>query len=449
MLLLPAVAVLLPVWFSAFCPGGGFGSALQHPVSEWDDVKEVVEKEETELIPMVVSEATARDGGHGGQRLPVYVRVKASQDPKLLFSPALGSRPLPPAAKEVLFRSVSSVSAGQPSMPKLVEMMCHFDKMYVRIRTDVFSTRQAYKYLKLGWCPVNRGNSQYYYFQYSLDANCGFKKQSHPDYFTVSSVLRYDPWVSGPVVRELPFTIPLQCNFHRLFHSYKVGFHPKLQGGTVYKSLTPKTTFVLVPQDASGTEVTGPKVYTLGEAMCFVAKLSDAASHNSGHQRLYINTCFMTASQSPESSPKYTVIDNEGCMTDGKVTEKSKFLRSASMLVQEFCVAAFMFSSIVSSTTSSQQMYMHCEMTLKEVTPSASAKACNYDPVKKWQEVHGDDSVCTCCDSSCPSAQQRASRETVSSPSWKVAFKDKRVTSDPLKPALGSKDPDVAKVLRS
>lgn len=59
---------------------------------------------------------------------------------------------------------------------------------------------------------------------------------------------------------------------------------------------------------ASGNEITGSKTYTLGQPMYFQAKGADS----SGSQRMYINKCFMTASQDSTSNPKYTVIDNQG-----------------------------------------------------------------------------------------------------------------------------------------
>lgn len=62
---------------------------------------------------------------------------------------------------------------------------------------------------------------------------------------------------------------------------------------------------------ASGIEVTGTKTFTLGQPMYFEAKKPDGTAQ-SGLQRLYINKCFMTASQDSNANPKYTVIDNQG-----------------------------------------------------------------------------------------------------------------------------------------
>lgn len=62
---------------------------------------------------------------------------------------------------------------------------------------------------------------------------------------------------------------------------------------------------------ASGNELTGSKTYTLGQPMYFEAKQPEATT-KAGDQRIYVNKCFMTASQDYNSNPKYTVIDNQG-----------------------------------------------------------------------------------------------------------------------------------------
>ncbi|KAM7009831.1 zona pellucida sperm-binding protein 3 [Tautogolabrus adspersus] len=291
----------------------------------------------------------------------------------------------------------------------MIEILCHVDRMYVRVRRELFKTRDAYKYLKLGGCPVNRATTEHYYFLYLLKTDCGFKKE---------------------------------CIFPRFFRSYQVGFHPKLQGGTVFKALQPKGSYTLTPQDeirrsstlfvhvnsfsndffptASGNEITGDKTYTLGQPMYFEAKRPTGTTR-SGDQRMFVNKCFMTASSNPNSSPKYTVIDNHGCMIDSKLTEQSKFLTGDSKMAQKFSVGALIFKDSVSSSSSTQQLYMHCELYVGTVAPTKSSKACNYvASTKKWKELYGDDSVCTCCDSSCSSASSKASRNIISSHSWKV-----------------------------
>ncbi|XP_040893065.1 zona pellucida sperm-binding protein 3 [Toxotes jaculatrix] len=417
----------------------GYGLFVQDPELEWVRMETVIDED---MTPARAPKAKMWKSASGSstpeaKNFPEYLTVSSSKYQKEAFKPEKGARPLPDWVKEMLLgpastAEVNKIAAGRAAVrTKLVEILCHVDRMYVRIRREVFKTRDAYKYLKLGTCPVNQGTSAHYYLLYLLKTDCGFKKESNPDYLSISNVLHYKP--TGQILREMPFDIPLQCKYPRLFHSFKVGFYPKLQGGTVYKALQPKSSITLTAQDASGNEITGAKTYTLGQPMYFEAKQSDKTA-KSEDQRMYINKCFMTANQDPNSSPKYTVIDNQGCMIDGKVTEQSKFLSGASKMVQKFSVGAFIFKNTGSTSSSSQQLYMHCEISMGKLTPTSSSKACNYDPpTKKWKELYGDDSVCTCCDSTCPSAQPRASSNIISSHSWKVDLsgKDGYVDVDP------------------
>ncbi|XP_070781317.1 zona pellucida sperm-binding protein 3 [Enoplosus armatus] len=405
----------------------GYGLFVEDPELEWERMETVIDEEMTRA-PAPETKFWRSASGSGSstpeaKKVPEYLIVSASKDQKEVFKPEKGARPLPDSVKEMLLVTAAPAPATGRARTKLIEILCHVDRMYVRIRREVFKSRDAYKYLKLGNCPVNQGTKAHYYLLYLLKTNCGFKKESNVDDMSIRNMLHYNP--TGPVLREMPFDVPLQCKFPRFFHSYKVGFYPKLQGGTVLKALQPKSSFTLTPQDASGNEITGAKTYTLGQPMYFEAKRPDSTAR-SGDQRMYVNKCFMTASQDANSNPKYTVIDNQGCMIDGKMTEQSKFIASASKMVQKFSVGALIFKDKVSTSSSSQQLYMHCEMALGKLTPTQSSKACNYDPAtKKWKELYGYDSVCTCCDSTCSSAQPKASRNMISSHSWKVDLSSK------------------------
>ncbi|XP_040001668.1 zona pellucida sperm-binding protein 3 [Xiphias gladius] len=407
----------------------GYGQFVQDPELEWVRM-ETVMGEDIMPAPAPESKLLRSASGSGSstpeaKRFPEYVHVSSSKYQKEAFKPEKGSRPLPDWVKEILLPPSTAGGAGSTAKTgaELVEILCHVDRMYVRIRREVFKTRDAYKNLKLGTCPVNQGTKAHYYFLYLLKTGCGFKRESNADYLSISNVLHYKP--TSQILREMPFDIHLQCKFPRLFHSYKVGFYPKLQGGTVFKALQPRSSLILTAQDASGNEITGAKTYTLGQPMYFEAKQPDSTA-SSGDQRIYINKCFMTAYQDPNSNPKYTVIDNQGCMIDGKVTEQSKFLSGASKMVQKFSVDAFIFKDMASTSSSSQQLYMHCEISMRKLTPTPSSKACNYDPAnKKWKELYGDDSVCTCCASACPEAKSRATSNIVSSHSWKVDLSGK------------------------
>ncbi|XP_061534843.1 zona pellucida sperm-binding protein 3 [Phycodurus eques] len=349
---------------------------------------------------------------------PWYRTVPFSQDPKELFMPEKGVRPVPDSVKEMLLAPPSTVASSEgAAKSKLVEVLCHIDRMYVKVSKKLFSTTDAFKDLKLGKCPVNEGTAEHYYLLYLLKTDCGFERESTEDHLFISIVLHYKP--TTPVIRELPFDVALQCKYPRHFHSFNPGISIELRRGTVYKPLRSKNAYVITPQDASGNEIVGDKMFILGQPMYFEVKQTDSTSTD---QRLYINKCFMTAFQDPYSDPKYTVIDNQGCMIDSMVTRQSAFLKGP-LNIQKFSVSAFIFKdTAVSSSSVQSQLYLHCEFSMGDPTPTSSLKACNYHRVtKKWRELYGNDSVCACCESACLPLS-KASGNMVSSPSWKVRF---------------------------
>ncbi|KAK7930286.1 hypothetical protein WMY93_006681 [Mugilogobius chulae] len=325
----------------------------------------------------------------GFKMLPDFVVVSSATDQKALFKPERGARPLPNIVQPLLFPT-TTVAPTEPTEPRIVEVLCHIDRMYVRIRRDAFKTVDAYKYLKLGTCPVNQGTLTHFYFLYLLTSDCHFSNESNVDHLTIKNVLHYLP--TTPVLREIPFDVPVKCNYQRLHHSYKVGFRPNVLGGTFFKSLRRKLPILLFPQDG--------KPYDMGGIIVFVAKLPDGTP-TSADDRLYINKCFVTPSIIPSSTPKYTVIDNYGCMVESKESADVGFFRGPSRTTVQFRISAAILRELASSS-STTQLYMHCHVSLGKRPASEGFKACNYDrATRRWRELDGDDSVCTCCDSSC------------------------------------------------
>ncbi|XP_034717480.1 zona pellucida sperm-binding protein 3 [Etheostoma cragini] len=425
----------------------GHSPFVQDPEEEWERMTTAVGNEVDDTLSpqnkLFMGASTDGSSTSQAKLVPKYLVASFSEDKVKDFKPGMGAGPLPNWASKMLLKTATT-SPTVAASPQLVEILCHVDRLYIRVRKEIFKTNNAHKYLKFGTCPVNHGTTEHYYFLYLLTADCGFEKESTADYRYVGSVLTYNP--TTPVLREMPFEIPMQCKYPRLFHSYKVGFHPKLQGGEIFKSLEShksphsKTMFTLTFQNALGFDVTGAQSYNLGETMYFQAKQLS----NSGN-RIYINKCFMTASRNPTSSPKYMVIDNYGCMVDGMMTDQSVFISGTSKLVLRFSVVAAIFKNMASASSSSQQLYMHCDLSMGPLVPTESSKTCNYDlATKTWKELYGSDSVCTCCDSTCHSIKSKA-KNMISSKSWTIDLsnKDGHDKDDKFYPRMKLSDADV------
>lgn len=169
-----------------FRSGSGYGRFVDDPELEWERMEKVIGEEMAYEVPAPETKFwRSASGGSStpeAKKVPAYMIVPASKVQKEVFKPEKGARPLPNSVKEMLLAASTAVTAAT-ARTKLIEILCHVDRMYVRIQRDIFKTRDAYKYLKLGTCPVNQGNKEHYYLLYLLTTDCGFKKEVGKGFF--------------------------------------------------------------------------------------------------------------------------------------------------------------------------------------------------------------------------------------------------------------------------
>lgn len=151
----------------------------QNPELEWEKMAKVIGEEASGPMPNVSrSRSHSQTLSSEIRTLPKYRVVSSAKNQKVLFNPEKGVRPLPNSVKALLFPSPAMASpAGSATRPKPVEILCHIDRIYVRVRRELFKTLDAFRYLKLGTCPVNQGTTDHYYFLYHLTSGCGFKRE--------------------------------------------------------------------------------------------------------------------------------------------------------------------------------------------------------------------------------------------------------------------------------
>ncbi|XP_048104515.1 zona pellucida sperm-binding protein 3 isoform X1 [Alosa alosa] len=333
-----------------------------------------------------------------------------------VFKPEVGTRALPEPVKQI-FLPPAATTAPPPQYGN-VDALCHLDRMYVRIKKELFSKPgDAWQYLKIGTCEVNQATADHYYFLYYLKG-CGLKYEEKEDYSTFSNTLTYNPPSTGPILRELPFSVNVLCKYYKHFYAYAHGYHPELRAGTVFAPLFPYSQFTLRPYDDKWEPLKPCHRFTIGKPMYFEAKVPPT----NGAVRTYINQCFITPTSDPNANPRYTVIDNNGCMVDSKASTSSKFIPHADKTALRFSIGAFVFRDSAALPTGGRALYLHCEIIKGPVTPSPSLKSCTYCN-KKWTELYDNTtSVCSCCEATCPSAVPADSRKMVSSDPWKLAM---------------------------
>lgn len=162
--------------------GPRYGAFVHDPELEWERMQTVI-GEEMKQVPAPEpkfwkSVARSQTPVPEAKKVPEFLIVSASDLQKEVFKPEKGARPLPSSISKMLLEATAApTTAAADTRPKLVEVLCHVDRMYVRIRKEVFKYKDAYKYIKLGSCPVNQGTKDHYYFLYLLKNDCGFKKE--------------------------------------------------------------------------------------------------------------------------------------------------------------------------------------------------------------------------------------------------------------------------------
>lgn len=118
------------------------------------------------------------------QRVPHFLVISSSNDPVEAFKPELGARELPEAVKEMLLQALGATPAPPTGgVGKPVEVRCHINKMFVRVKKSIFKAKTPCQDLKLGLCTVNKISDEHYYFVYPLNANCGFQRVVSEGFF--------------------------------------------------------------------------------------------------------------------------------------------------------------------------------------------------------------------------------------------------------------------------
>ncbi|XP_020368135.2 zona pellucida sperm-binding protein 3-like [Rhincodon typus] len=126
---------------------------------------------------------------------------------------------------------------------------------------------------------------------------------------------------------------------------------------------------------------------------------------------LYIEECIATPTSSLAESPKnYTIINNYGCLIDGK-TGNSKYLPRIKESHLRFVVQAFKFHDLEGT-----DIYIHCKVVVWDPSWNEHQlhKACSFNQqTKRWQLLDDplQSSKCDCCNTICQPAQTRHKRE--------------------------------------
>lgn len=120
--------------------------------------------------------------------------------------------------------------------------------------------------------------------------------------------------------------------------------------------------------------------------------------------RVFVDRCVATLAPDVHTVPRYSFIEDHGCLVDAKLTgSSSQFLSRSQDDKIQFQLESFRFQP----QNDSQQLYITCHLkaTAASSPIDAENKACSF--TDGWKAAGGDDQVCGCCDSSCAVSKAR------------------------------------------
>ncbi|XP_034154020.2 zona pellucida glycoprotein 3d tandem duplicate 1 [Pangasianodon hypophthalmus] len=326
--------------------------------------------------------------------LPMFRHHSAPAVSKELFSPVARRRVLPRVLSNILIPQVRQphIRVTPVNNNHGVEVWCGYSKVSVRINQALLSFRSSAAHFRLGTCPASRADGSVLYFQYELN-ECGSVLSVINGQLLYANELLYRPASQGAVIRAVPLVLPIQCVYDRFHYSYKIGYLPELRPQSFQKTLVRKHVFSLSVRNDKWEELRVNKSYVLGEPMYFEVNTGIISKDKS----VYVEACHVTASEDSNSTQRYDVISNFGCMVDSKRTGSQSRYVSRKMNILRFSLDAFSFAE-----AASERFYLHCTVLVGNASASTTAKSCTYSESEhRWEELDGDAAVCSCCDSQC------------------------------------------------
>ncbi|XP_074548419.1 uncharacterized protein LOC141806682 [Halichoeres trimaculatus] len=327
-------------------------------------------------------------------------------------------KPAAPRSREPLTKSGS----GFAYLPD-VSVSCSTSDFVVRVKPAFYGLGAEADELKLGSsCKSNGVLSPYgdLLFTYPLTA-CDAVRQLPPGYLVYKFILHYEPSSKRFPSRAHHIDVNIECRYQRNHHVYQLTVQPTWETAVVRKRLNGNPSdFQMQLMDNSWSKPRGLQVYQLGRTVHFQVSAPSLPAKG----KLYISSCYAAPSTGFQSSLKYIIIDNFGCMIDSKRDPGASQFVSRTDKTLRFSLKAFQFTSDPDTEVS-----IHCKLFVTSEDPSPAHKSCTYIG-NRWKALTGDDSICECCDSQCVTSKPKRAMMEGSVSSGSLLVSDQPQTAE-------------------
>ncbi|XP_078522131.1 zona pellucida sperm-binding protein 3-like [Lissotriton helveticus] len=264
------------------------------------------------------------------------------------------------------------------------------------------------QYLTLGWCGYSISDVRgYVIFEYRLNS-CGFSRLTSGMTVEYSADLIYSPPAGTSNKRySTPFAERINCT---LFNPTPSPTPSK--SAVTQLSASGALNFRARLMNADFSAPSSNSTYSLGSNINIEISLQSAFHLP---MQIYVDEC--TAAPSPDletATVKYSVVNNHGCLIDGKMGD-SKFVARPSPSRIQLSLQVFRFAG------ENTDVYLHFQVLVWDpsVLTDPTRKACSYNRITGRWELLDDpvsSSVCMCCESICPAPRFGRSLKGMDSP---------------------------------
>ncbi|XP_015275183.1 PREDICTED: zona pellucida sperm-binding protein 3-like [Gekko japonicus] len=290
--------------------------------------------------------------------------------------------------------------AGIYAQNTSVSVSCGSSHLVISVPVDLFGTGVPVRASELALgsdCGVTAVHQNTLLLEYPLSA-CGASRKLHPNSMHYGNILHYKPLATNGVIRTSRFSHSIDCFYPRSGNVSSLGIQPTWFPFSSTLMDRQRLDFALEVYDNTWSHPISNPLYHFGDLINIQASVRKG---NHVPLKIYVDEC--VARPSAESSVKYEVITNHGCLIDGQHS-RSHFLATQATETLRFQLDTFTFIE------ASNQIYLICH--LKAVSTDSTDhrnKACSYDHTTAvWNSHEGKD--CSCCASPTGCGSKRRKR---------------------------------------
>ncbi|XP_048060788.1 zona pellucida sperm-binding protein 3-like isoform X1 [Megalobrama amblycephala] len=288
-----------------------------------------------------------------------------------------------------------------PIPPNSVAAQCGENSLYVEVKEDFFGTGKPLMFsaFTLGGCAATGEDpsAQVLIFESELHG-CGSTSAVTEDELVYMFNLIYTPQEASygvPIVRSSGAVVGIECHYPRV---HNVSSNALLPTWVPYAAIIVAEellVFSLKLMTDDWRFERPSNQYFLGD---FINIEASVRPYNHVPLRVFVDSCVATSIPDTSAVPRYSFIENNGCLVDAKLTgSSSRFMPRTQIDKLQFQLEAFRFQQETSGF-----VYITCVLKVAAASnpTNVEQKACSLS-ANGWVAADEDDQVCGCCDATC------------------------------------------------